>query len=200
MRTFIKHLLFTSIIAFLVVHNARTIYGEPVCDEFDGTAINSTMWNTYSGTWTQSYGRITGYWSLSDTYGEQGNLILSESMQPTGDYTFETDMINTPASGQGSPRIILYNSAGNKYNINFESWSRGVTTELKQNGGIYQSLNALGYYKADIDVFTSGAGIVNRAKVVKHDGNQFTVYINDLELFTIVESVWNGNVRIGLGA
>lgn len=200
MRTFIKYFLFTSIIAFLVVHNAKTINGEPVCDEFNGTSINSALWNAYSGTWTQSDGRITGYWSLSDAYGEQGNLILSESMQPTGDYTFETDMINTPASGQGSPRIILYNSAGNKYSIAFESWSRGVTTELKQNGGIYQSLNALGYYKADIEVFTSGAGIVNRAKVVKHDGNQFTVYINDLELFTIVESVWNGNVRIGLGA
>jgi|GEM_PF-5129142 len=172
----------------------------PVCDEFDGSTINTAMWNPASGTWTQSGGRITGYWPLGSAHGEQGDLILTDAVQPTGNYTFEADMVNTSASGQGSPRINLYNSAGNKYTIVFESWSRGVTTALKQNSGSFQSLDPLGYYATNIDAFQTGAGVINTAKIVKHDSNQFTAYVNDVELFTIVDDVWNGDVNIGLGA
>lgn len=173
---------------------------QQVCDEFDSSSINTSIWNPVSGTWTQQNGQVTGYWPLSDAHGEQGNLVLTDAVQPTGDYTFEADMVNPSSNGVGSPKIILYNSVGNKYNINYDAWNRLVSTQVKQNGSMYQSLASLGYEVSNIDYFNTDPEAINNAKVVKHDGNLFTVYLNGHVLFTIVESIWYGDVNIGLGA
>jgi hypothetical protein len=163
-----------------------------VCDEFDGAAINTGWWNPVSGDWNQSDGQMHGYWSLSSAYADQANLLWIGSAGQT-EYTFEAVM-QTNSYGH---RCVLYNSPGNKYNITYHGGSGGVGAEVKQNGGIYQWLSQ--YEVTNLAYFDGTPGVIHRAKVVRN-GTSFTFFLDDHELFTLNETVFGGNVTVGIGA
>jgi hypothetical protein len=98
--------------------------------------------------------------------------------------------------GQRGQRIVLYHSAGNKYSIDFVWDDRAISTEVKIGDGPYRSLS---YGAQGVEYFKTSSGAVNQAKVVRN-GRSFAVSLNGHELFVIDESIWMGDVGIGLGA
>ncbi len=173
---------------------SRQVSSAAPCDEFDGASMSTSMWEVSGESWSQAGGQITGYWDVRDPHADQANLLLAPSQQPAGDYTFEADMVMQP--GWYGHRIVLWHSPGNKYNIWYHGGGQGVGVEVKQNGGIY---NRTGQEATGLSYFDATAGAVAHAKVVKA-GNRFTFFLNGNELFTLVESIWNGDVRIGIGS
>ena len=167
---------------------------QETCDEFDGSSINTSLWNPVSDTWTVANGQITGYWPLSDAHGEQANLLWIASSGQT-EYTFEADMV-MQSDGYGH-RIVLYNSAGNKYNVTYNGGYHEVLTQVKQNGGWYVGLPQ--YEARDLSYFDGTPGLIHNAKVVRSRA-EFTFYLDDHELFTLDESIWGGDVTVGIGA
>lgn len=168
--------------------------GDQVCDEFDGTSINTSLWNPVSGTWSQSEGRLTGYWPLSNAQGEQANILWRDSYQ-SEEYTFEVDMVMMPGDNNRWG-ISLYHSPGNRFGIGYDHQNGLVAANIKRNGGYYESY---GYSVANIDYFNTALYSINHAKVVR-SGKNFTFFLNGRELFTLVDNEWDGDLTIGVAA
>ncbi len=168
---------------------------EDICDEFLGPLINTALWAQVTGTWTPSGGQITGF---SDPFGgpaDQANLLLQDYFQPTGNYTFDADLVVKPGADNGW-RIVLYNAAGNKYNIIFQVATGYVGAEVRTSSSYRLALWPI---DGTLPFWDTEVGSVNHARLVK-DGNIFTAYINGHEMFTLVDTIWNGNVKVGIGA
>ena len=160
----------------------------PVCDEFDGSTINTSMWNLVNDDWTLSNGQITGHWDIGCAHCDQANLVLQNAVQPTGDYTFETDMVYEP--GKYGHRVVLYNSAGNKYNIIYDVSQKNFIIEVKQEGANYVPVIP---FITNL-TYNNTSGAINRAKIVK-SGNEYACYLNDQYLSTLIDTRWSGDLR-----
>lgn len=181
-----------------LVEGRQGLIGRPaadVCDDFDGETINTALWSQVSGSWSQSDGIMTGDWSLGSAHTDQGNLLLQDAFQPTGDYTFDVDLY-VQAGDANRWRIVLYHSSGNKYNIVYEL-AGYVGCEVRIAGADYRP--ALWAYEGLGSYFNTEVGEINHARVVKA-GNAFTAYLNGHELFTLVDIIWDGDVKVGVGA
>ena len=174
-----------------------------ICDEFDGATINSSVWETVSGDWTQGGGRLTGYWNLSSAHGEQGVILFQPGQVPAADYTLDADMVVAASRGSGNGnRLVLQNSVGNKYMISLglivdPPVLGNVAVQVKQNGGMY-SVGIRNVDVTSIANFTPGA--INRMTLVRHGTAEFSCCLNGHHLFSFPDSIWGGNVRPGLGA
>ena len=70
---------------------AVTSSTNPLTDSFDAGLAN---WTTVSGTWTTSSGTLIGEYDIScgSSGCDQGDLLLKDALQPTGDWKVEAQM------------------------------------------------------------------------------------------------------------
>jgi hypothetical protein len=166
------------------------------CDGFDGASVDLAMWNPVSGDWVQQDGMVTGYWDPGQAQSDQGNLLLVDALQPTGDYAFEAEMVvKTVGQNENHWKFVLYNSVGNKYNINYDVEGQAVGTEVRQGGGNYGPPH---YGVTGVPYFNTTVGAVNYARLFRR-GSVFSLYLNEHFLFSFTELIWSGNVKMGLG-
>ena len=173
-----------------------SVYGQcNVQDDFSGTTINTSVWNMVSGSWSQN-NQLTGYWSISAAQTDQGNILLVDGLQPSGDYTVEVDEVVSPF-GQyknGHQTFVLYHSPGNKYNISFGCENTAFGMEYRQGGSNYHGLVAI----YSIPYFNTTPGQANHTKLVR-TGNHFQCYLNDHLIHEFDETIFGGDVKIGIG-
>jgi len=190
-----RYFIILFLILFTVPLLISSIYGEcKVSDDFSGTTLNTGIWNVVSGSWTQN-DRLFGYWSLSDAQSDQGNILLVNSLQPSGDYTFEIDaIVSDVGQHKNNHKLVLYNSPGNKYNIDFVSDTRVFDVGYRIGGNTWQSL----VWIDSVPYFNRTPGEVNNAKLVR-TGNHFKFFLNDYFIYEFDDTIFGGNVKIGLG-
>jgi hypothetical protein len=99
------------------------------------------------------------------------------------------------AQNENNWRFVLYNSAGNKYNVNYDIEGQAVGTETRQGGGSYGPPH---YGVSDVRYFHTGLGAVNYTRLFRR-GNVFSFYLNERFLFSFPDTIWGGHVRVGLG-
>ena len=174
---------------------AGSVYGQcDIYDDFSGTTINTAIWNLVSGSWTQD-DQLTGYWSISQAQTDQGNILLVDSLQPNEDYAVEVDEVVAPfGQNKNGHRYVLYHSPGNKYNIQFGAENESFGMEYRQGGSNYHNLVRI----YNITYFNTEPGQVNRTKLVR-TGNHFQCYLNDSLFHEFDETIFGGDVKIGLG-
>lgn len=169
-----------------------------VQDNFSGTTINTSIWNVVSGDWSQN-DQLTGYWSISAAQTDQGNILLVDALQPTGDYTVEVDAIVGPlGEHRNYHKFELYHSPGNKYEIDYaaDHPEAGSFFEVnyRQGGSIYQGL----VWIQPLPYNNPTPGQTNHLKLVR-TGNHFQCYLNDHLIYEFDETLFGGDVKIGLG-
>jgi hypothetical protein len=183
-------LFFLSVLTILLL--TSSVYGVcDVYDDFSGTTINTSIWDVVSGSWSQN-DQLSGSWGGAQD--DQGNILLVSSLQPNGNYTVEVDAIVGPFGEWDGHRWVLYNSPGNKYNLCFQAKLSYLDFEYRQNGSGYQDLvpNEHSPY------FNTTPGQTNHLKLVR-TGNHFQCYLNDHLVLEFDETIFSGDVKIGLG-
>jgi hypothetical protein len=174
---------------------ADSVYGQcDIYDDFSGTTINPAIWNLVSGSWSQD-GQLTGNWSISEAQTDQGNILLVDPLQPSGNYSVEVDEIVDPfGQYKNGHRYVLYHSSGNKYNIQFSAENELFGMEYRQGESNYQNLVTI----YGITYFNRQPGETNRTKLVRI-GDHFKCYLNDSLFYEFDETIFGGDVKIGIG-
>jgi hypothetical protein len=178
--------IFTVLLISGLVYSQCNVY-----DDFSGTTINTGIWNIVSGSWSQN-DQLTGSWGGAQD--DQGNILLVNSLQPNENYTVEVDAIVTPSGEWDGHRWVLYNSPGNKYNLCFQAKLSYFDFEYRQNGSEYQDLVPTEHSP----YFNTAPGDINHLKLVR-TGNHFQCFLNNHLVFEFNETIFGGDVKIGLG-
>jgi hypothetical protein len=187
-------LFFLSVLTILLL--TGSVYGVcDVYDDFTGTTINTGIWNIVSGSWSQN-GQLTGSWDISQAQTDQGNILLVDSLQPNGDYTVEVDaIVGDFGQYRNGHKYVLYHSPGNKYVIEYQCCEfNHFDIEYRQAGSSYQTLAWID----NVAYYNTTPGQANRIKLVRI-GNHFQCYLNNHLLYEFDETIFGGDVKIGLG-
>jgi hypothetical protein len=165
------------------------------CDEFDGPSIDNSIWTVATGTWTQSGGRLIGSWPISNPNCDNGNILLHDAVQPTGDYIFEVDMVVSPGGANSNGNVIrLRNSFQNRFHLALEVSSGKFTAGACVNGTKISI--AEGYPGSHLN---TSVGETNRVRLEK-TGDYYSFYLNDDYYMCTIEDTWfAGDVKLGLG-
>ncbi|MEM9417682.1 MAG: LamG-like jellyroll fold domain-containing protein, partial [Planctomycetota bacterium] len=156
-------------------------------DEFD--VLDTTRWNAVVGDWSVANGVLTGVHTVGAN-NAVGTLLLTD-LTGVEHYEFEVEL----AGDSGG--FSLYNSPGNGYTIN--------TNRTVENLGIsyYENGQALGLYSvllADLglsDVIQTGQPVAIK---IARAGDEFTLSINGTDIYTFTDTLWNGDVELGIRA
>jgi len=153
--------------------------------------LDVTKWEIVSGTWDVNSGTLNGHWSLSQAHTDQAN-ILYKGLSIGDD--FSAEMI-PDITGYNAHGFSIYQSAGNKYNINFGLGHAGQTqllVEVRENNSTYSTvLNNI----VDYECLSQACSYE-----VEKKGNKFTIFINKNKVGEFTDNIWNGQTRVGLRA
>jgi hypothetical protein len=174
----------------------NSVFGQcQVYDDFSGSTIDFGIWNIVTGSWWIQNERLMGYWDLSSAQTDQGNILLVDSLQPSGDYTVEVDAIVSEVDQhKNNHKLVLYNSPGNKYNIDFVSDAKVFDVGYRSGGSTWQTL----VWIDSVPYFNRTPGEINHAKLVR-TGDHFKFFLNGYFIYEFDEILFGGAVKIGLG-
>lgn len=176
----------------LVVY--ATAESEGVCDEFDGSSIDGSMWTIATGTWWQSDGKLHGTWPIGNANRDDGNIQFADAHQPDGDFTFTVDLLAGDGTNYRNPGITLRQSQGNMY------WIKMGFDEPYVLVGAVVNSNKIGMKTINYPSFINlGEGAVNTLRL-ERSGDVYTAYLNDHPVHTWEDTYFDYDTKLGLFA
>jgi hypothetical protein len=172
--------------------------GATTCDDFEGSTLNSSLWNPLYGDWSVSAGRLMGHWPIGSANRNGGILVLTDPVQPVGDFIFEVDMVvETPAQGgnrtTNGGKIELWHSYQNRLFVDIDVESPDGFVRGYAGGSKFVLCP---YYPGSH--IRINPGEINHI-VLERSGDQYCVYLNGYFLCTFQDSYFGGDVKLGLG-
>jgi len=164
-------------------HNNWTI--EPEGVKFD--QLYAARWDAVVGDWSSANGVLTGT-NPTVPNTSVGTLLLNDLSGSTA-YEFEVEL----AGNSGG--FSLYHSPGNGYTINTNRSVENLGVSYYVDGQAFSLHSVL---LADLglqDVIEAGQPVT--FKIVRA-GSEFTLSINGTEIYTFTDTLWDGDVEVGI--